>query len=241
MRTALCKTRTGRLIMDDHYGGRELSRNAPNASGRKPSRKTEMVQARILDAAAKVFSVKGYQLTKLSDIAATIDVHVTALRYHFATKDVLVEEMMNSLVLYVSAQLREAVAQLPHDASPRAKIEAAARAFTRSTLGKPEYMSAHANVFNQVPADMRERHLVHLRKSNAFWRALVEEAATAGDLRSDLNLSLATQILMGTLIWTREWYKPGMSTPETIAEQILAILFDGLAPPDQRAAACGRK
>jgi len=216
--------------MDAVNRGRELNRDAPNASGRKPSRKTELVQERILDEAAKIFARKGYQLAKLTDIAKAVGVHVTALRYHFLTKDDLVEDMMNSLVMYVNARVREGVASLPPDTPVRGKIEAAARAYMNATLEKREYMAAHANVLNQVPADLRRRHFKYLKQNNAFWRELVEEAIRAGEFRKNLNPSVATQVLMGTLIWTREWYKRGKSSPEKLTDEILEMLFAGLAP-----------
>ena len=62
----------GPSIIEAEGATRELNRTARNASGRKPSRKTEGVQEKILDAAAKVFAQKGYQLTKLSDISDEI-------------------------------------------------------------------------------------------------------------------------------------------------------------------------
>ena len=226
-----------RDTMSTEYTGRELNRDAPSAAGRKPSRKTEAVQERILDAAAKVFAEKGYQLAKLSDISDAIDLHVTALRYHFPTKDVLVEEMMNSLVLHVYAQVRASVTGLPETATNRAKIEAASRAYVTSTLEKKDYMSAHGNVLNQVPADLRARHHKLLATTNEFWRGLIADAASAGEIRSDISVSLATQILMGTLIWTREWYRPGLYSPEQLAERFLDVLFGGLAPGRQPAGA----
>lgn len=223
--------RTTRTI-DRAHVGRELNRDAPNAAGRKPSRKTEVVQERILDEAAKVFARKGYQLAKLSDISDAMGVHVTSLRYHFPTKDALVEDMMNSLVTYVNAQVRASVATLPKTSSVRERIAAAARAYMKATLHKRDYMSAHANVLNQVPTDLRERHYKHLEQNNRFWRGLVEEAIKAGEMRPGLSPSVATQVLSGTLVWTREWFNPKKSSPEDLADQLVEILFAGLASPD---------
>ena len=211
--------------------GRKLNRTAPNASGRKPSRKTKAVQERILDEAARIFARKGYQLAKLTDIADAVGLHVTALRYHFLTKDDLVEDMMNSLVIHVHDHLQASVAHFDADASARSKIEAAAEAYMIATAKKREHMEAHANVLNQVPPDLRERHFKYLKANNDFWRNLVEEAVNAGELRSGLNASVATQVLMGSLIWTREWYDPAKSSPQEIAREILEILFNGIAPP----------
>lgn len=224
---------TAQTIRRGHVG-RELNRDAPNAAGRKPSRKTEMVQERILDEAAKVFARKGYQLAKLSDISDAMGVHVTSLRYHFPTKDALVEDMMNSLVVYVNAQVRASVKTLPTTSSVRDKIALAARAYMKATLQKRDYMSAHANVLNQVPTDLRERHYKYLEQNNRFWRGLVEEAIEAGEMRPGLSPAVATQVLTGTLIWTREWFNPKKSSPEELADQLVEILFAGLASPAER-------
>ncbi|WP_378942903.1 TetR/AcrR family transcriptional regulator [Mesorhizobium sp. ANAO-SY3R2] len=211
---------------------RELNRTARNASGRKPSRKTEGVQEKILDAAAKVFAQKGYQLTKLTDIADEVGVHVTALRYHFPTKDVLVEEMINSLTRQLHVRLLATLQQLPPETPYRERIEAAAITYLNTTLTKLDYIAAHGNVINQIPQDVRDRHFILLDATNKIWRDLMAAAAEAGELRAGINVSLANQVLQGTLIWTREWYKPGRLTPTQLAIDILDVLFGGLAPRD---------
>lgn len=211
---------------------RELNRTARNASGRKPSRKTEGVQEKILDAAAKVFAQKGYQLTKLTDIADEVGVHVTALRYHFPTKDVLVEEMINSLTRQLHVRLLATLQQLPPETPYRERIEAAAITYLNTTLTKLDYIAAHGNVINQIPQDVRDRHFILLDATNKIWRDLMGAAAEAGELRQGINVSLANQVLQGTLIWTREWYKPGRLTPTQLAIDILDVLFGGLAPRD---------
>lgn len=220
----------GLAIVEAEGATRELNRTARNASGRKPSRKTEGVQEKILDAAAKVFAQKGYQLTKLSDIADEIGLHVTALRYHFPTKDVLVEEMINSLTRQLHLRLQATLQQLPPDTPYRERIEAAAITYLNTTLQKLDYIAAHGNVINQIPHDVRERHFVLLDETNKIWRELMSAAAEAGELRPGINVSLANQVLQGTLIWTREWYRPGGLTPTELAISILDVLFDGLSP-----------
>jgi AcrR family transcriptional regulator len=222
------------LAMPEAEGAvRELNRTARNASGRKPSRKTEGVQEKILDAAAKVFAQKGYQLTKLSDISDEIGLHVTALRYHFPTKDVLVEEMINSLTRQLHIRLLATLQQMPPEARYRERIEAAAITYLNTTLTKLDYIAAHGNVINQIPQDVRDRHFGLLNETNKIWRDLMAAAAEAGELRSGINVSLANQVLQGTLIWTREWYRPGALTPTDLAVQILDILFDGMSPRGQ--------
>lgn len=211
-------------------GRAKTTRVSRKAQGRKPSKKSGATRGKILAAAAKVFARNGYQLTKLSDIAAEVDIHVTALNYHFETKDHLVEEMMNALVHHVTESVQAGVAALPPEATYRARVLAGAVAFLSAILDHKDFITAHGHVLYQVPQEVRDRHFVHLSESNIFWRRLILEAWQKGELRRDVDPSLAMQILMGTLIWTREWYRPGRSTPEEIATKIVDILFDGMGP-----------
>lgn len=198
------------------------------AQGRKPSKKSGATRGKILAAAAKVFARNGYQHTKLTDIAAEVEVHVTALNYHFETKDDLVEEMMNTLVRHVTERVRASVGAVPSDATYRERILAGAQAFLSAILEEKDFITAHGHVLYQVPQSVRDRHFIHLAEANKFWRRLVAKAWEAGELREAIDPSLAMQILMGTLIWTREWYKAGRKSPEQIAGEIIDILFDGM-------------
>lgn len=211
-------------------GRAKTTRVSRKAQGRKPSKKSGATRGKILAAAAKVFSRKGYQLTKLSDIAAEVEVHVTALNYHFETKDHLVEEMMNALVHHVTESVQAGVAALPADSTCRERVLAGAVAFLEAILQQKDFITAHGHVLYQVPQDVRDRHFVHLQEGNIFWSRLVLEAWQKGELRRNVDPSLAMQILMGTLIWTREWYRPGRKSPAEIAAQIVDVLFDGMAP-----------
>ncbi|WP_342363613.1 TetR/AcrR family transcriptional regulator [Terrarubrum flagellatum] len=215
-------------------GRAKTTRVSRKALGRKPSKKSGATRSKILAAAAKVFASNGYQLTKLSDIAREVDIHVTALNYHFETKDHLVEEMMNALVHHVSESVQAGVAALPATATHRERILVGAVAFLQAILEQKDFITAHGHVLYQVPQEVRDRHFVHLAEANVFWRRLILEAWQKGELRRSLNPSLAMQMLMGTLIWTREWYRPGRDTPAEIATEIIDILFDGMGARPQK-------
>ena len=211
------------------------------AAGRKPSKKAEVTRQRILQSAAKAFAAKGYQLALLSEIAEDAGVHVTALYYYFDTKEHLVEEMLNRFAASGYQAVAAQVQALAPEANYREKITAAAVAQLRSMLSQPDTMAAHSRVLYQVPQDVRDRHFVLLRKNFLYWRGLVRGAWESGEVRGDLDPTIATQILMGSLNWTPEWYKPGRMTPDDIARVAVAIMFDGMAPRKLQPAAAGPK
>jgi hypothetical protein len=136
--------------------------------------------------------------------------------------------MLNRFAIATNSAVLEAVQALPADASFRDKITAAAVAQVSSVLSESDFMTAHSRVLHQVPQEVRDRHFVYIRTGFYFWRALINGAWDAGEIRRDLDPTIATQILMGSLNWTPEWYHPGSKTPAEIARDAVDIMFDGM-------------
>jgi len=62
------------------------------------------------------------------------------------------------------------------------------------------------------------------------WIALLEEGVQAGVLRTDLDIELVYRFIRDTVWVAVRWYRPGGPlTHETVADQYLAILLDGIA------------
>lgn len=213
---------------DDLPTADHINRASPLAANRRINRKTEGVQNAILDAAAGVFAKNGYHLTKLTDISDVLDMHVTALRYHFATKEVIASALANRVARRNLAELNAALEAAPAGASIREKLTTAVDAYIRTLIENRLDIAAHGNVINQLPADLREEHYKLLQQFNAIWRGLLADAVKSGELRGDLNPSIATQVLLGAMTWTREWYRPEGAGAEEIARQMRMMLFDGL-------------
>ena len=68
-----------------------------------------------------------------------------------------------------------------------------------------------------------------MRRFYDVWRDLMAGAFKAGETRRDVDPAIATQALLGNLIWTGEWYRPGGKSPETIAAELVGIAFEGIA------------
>ena len=205
-----------------------VNRTSPLASNRKISRKTEGVQSAILAAAGSIFAEKGYYLTKLSDISDKIGTHVTALRYHFPSKDAIAEAIVNRVTLAFMEHLRETLAELGPEASSREKITAAVQSYMHIASERRVDIIAHGNIVNQLPQEARMGHFALLREFLDIWRDLIGEAAQRGELAPGISASIATQVVLGSVIWTREWYRPELGAPDRIAGEITKVLLGGL-------------
>ena len=192
-------------------------------------RKSDLTRGRILDAAAAVFRDKGYPGARLSDIAERADTQAGSLYYHFDSKEQLAEEVLAIGVERVSTAVAAATQALPPDAGFAERLSAAVEAHVSGMLEYDAYSAANVRIINQVPADVRERHLSHHRHYGAFWRDFLSAAQAAGELRADLDLPVARMLILGALNWSVEWYRPGRLTPAEIAAELVAMILAGIA------------
>ena len=190
--------------------------------------KSARTRQRILDAAARAFQRRGYASVTLKDIAALAEMQAGSLYYHFDTKEELVEAVLDAGVEGAIAATREAVDALGPEADPLARLRAAIAAHLRFVLAEDAYASANIRMLSQVPDAIRERHLKRQRAYGAFWRTLFRQAAAAGAIRPDLDLSVARMLALGALNWSVEWYREGGRTPSEIAAHATTMILDGV-------------
>lgn len=201
--------------------------------------KSDRTRRRILDAAALAFRRHGYAAVTLKDIAGRAGLQAGSLYYHFDTKEALVEAMLAVGVESARAATREAVGALGTGADPLARLRAAIAVHLRVVLSDGAYASANLRILGQVPEAVRTRHLALQRAYGAFWRRLFDDAAAAGALRDDLDLSVVRMLALGALNWSVEWYRDGKRTVGEIAAHASTMILDGLAatPPARGRAA----
>jgi AcrR family transcriptional regulator len=192
--------------------------------------KAEATRQSILEAAARIFRRDGYSAARLTDIAAEIGMKAGSLYYHFGSREALVEAVMEIGTRRTHQAVLDAVAALPPDAGALARLEAATRRHLIMVLAQEDIASATIKLIWQAPAAVREKVLVEQRAYGDLWRALLEDARSAGAIRPDLDLSVTRMAIMGALNWAADWYHPGRLTPEDVAHDIAALVIGGLAP-----------
>jgi len=191
--------------------------------------KSERTRQRILDAAALAFQHRGFASVTLKDIAALAELQAGSLYYHFDTKEELVEAVLEAGVEGAIVATREAVDALGPGADPLARLRVAIAAHLRVVLAEGAYASANIRMLSQAPDSIRERHLKRQRAYGAFWRTLFQQAAKAGAIRADLDLSVVRMLALGALNWSVEWYRAGGRTPSEIAAHAATMILDGIA------------
>lgn len=203
---------------------------------RAPFDKSVRTRARILDAAADVFSRQGYAGTRLSDIAVAAGIKQGSLYYYFDSKDALVEEMLAVGVQKTYAHVLATVEALGESATELEKIRAAIDAHAESVVARVGYTAASARIVGQLPDKIRRKHISHhQRPYGLLWDELLVSARDAGALRPGLDLEPIRLLIIGALNWTIEWPNKIKRSPAEISAILSSMIFDGIAaPPKQR-------
>lgn len=200
---------------------------AKDAAGSKSARTRE----RILDAAAKVLSEKGYAGTRLTDVAEEAEIQAPAIYYYYPSREDLIEAVMYAGI----SQMREHVEKCLDELSgstPMERIEAAVGAHLRFELEISHYTSAAVRNQGQVPAELRTRYDAESAKYGEIWRGLVRAAKADKALRKDIDPSLARMLILGALNWTTEWWDPSRGSIDDVVATAQSLVRNGIGHPE---------
>lgn len=200
-------------------------------TGSKPlDKKSARTRMRILDAAAEVLSAKGYAGMRLSDVAKVADLQAPAIYYYFPSRDDLIEEVMWVGLADMREFLVKTLDDAPEDTTPLGRILIAVEAHLRHELEISDYATAAIRNSGQLPESIAARHLAEERKYGTVWRDLVRTAANAGEIRDDLDPYVAQMLVMGTINWAAEWWRPGRVSIDRVVANAQSYVRAALAP-----------
>ena len=182
-------------------------------------------RSEVLEAAEKLFSVRGYEATSVRDIADVLSIKAGSLYSHIATKEDLLWEILEA----AADRFFEAVRPIAQ--SNLVTVEKLKRAIA-AHVGVVTRSATAAGIFTT-----EWRHLSEPRRSQftarrdqyeRMFRGMVHDAIREG-VFSDVDEKFATLLILSSLNWIYQWYRPdGAMTPEEIARRITDLLFNGL-------------
>jgi AcrR family transcriptional regulator len=188
------------------------------------SRDTETGSRRlILDHAARLLRNGGYHRATLREIAEAVGIRKASLYYHFASKEEIVEEVVNDGVRFVHEAVVAALDETA-DAPPRERLEAAIRAHLAALHGHGDYTSASIKVFTfgAVPAPESVRAV--RRAYEDVWRGLIAELQQAGALPAERAPDALRLFLLGALNGSTDWYRPERFRIDALARELSELL-----------------
>jgi len=194
----------------------------------EPQTKSARTRARILDAAAMVFSGQGYG-ARLSDIAEHAGIQTGSLYYHFESREALVAEVLRMGIENSWQAVRGAVDALGPGATAVERLAAAVRAHTMSVLSVGHYASAQARIVGHVPKAVADEHRRDQRRYGDYWNALFRAAADADELLPGVDLFAARMLAFGAMNWTADWFGHQRNVDAaTVANTAVQMLLGGV-------------
>jgi TetR/AcrR family transcriptional regulator, cholesterol catabolism regulator len=185
----------------------------------------------LLRIATKLFKERGFQSTKLADIAQAARLDRASIYYYVSSKEELFHESVEG-VLDESIKLAR---KLLADEQLRS-IERLHRIYVALMVSYEEnYPATFVYIqeqMHQVAGDETAWAQEIMTKTRAFDQILlgfIRGAIEAGDLRADILPRLVENALFGMLNWTHRWFVPGggMSGKE-VGEALWSIFTDGM-------------
>ena len=174
----------------------------------------------VVDGAARVFAIRGYDQTSVSELAGELGMAAGGLYHYFSGKEELLiaicDQLMDPLLEDVEA-LRQA------GGPPEAQLRAAVRLWVAQVVTRRDHML----VFQQ------ERHVIdhgdqwrHVRARRKRFERLVEELLGELGDAGPTDRRLALSALLGMVNHTAQWFRPrGRLGAEAVADGYCDLLL----------------
>jgi len=174
-------------------------------------------RARLLDAAAKLFSERGFHATSMRDIAKAVGMLSGSIYYHFESKEEMLLAVYEEGVRGVAERVEQAVAK--HDA-PWARLEAACAAHLSGLIAHRDYARVMIETSPDAAGGAGRRIRELRREYESRFRQLIEELT----LPAGIDPNYLRRLLFGALNWSQVWYRPGGDPPEVVAKRFIDTL-----------------
>jgi len=182
----------------------------------------------VIDAAAKVFAAKGFEAARLEEIAAELGVLKGSLYYHAASKAELLFLVTRRRMLTI---IEHTQAIAVSEAPPAEKLATAVRAHLQHLdQHHPESSLWFMQPSRSAKSADRQAEIGALhREYEVVLRGIVQDGIGSGDLRRDLDATVATLGVLGMCNWLPRWYdRDGRLAIDGIGDTFIGMVLDGL-------------
>ena len=180
----------------------------------------------IVATAARLFKEKGYRATTLEDIAAAVGMLKGSLYYYIRSKEELLYLVVRDPIRKVYSELEAIVAA---DLPFTEKIaQAIGNHMTVFHLHYP-HIAVYLHDYRHLMDKLEQNVIETPKQYQRLWDTLLRQGIAAGEIRNDVDVTMAGYALLGMCNWTYRWYNPaGRLSPQEIADVFTKIALQGL-------------
>jgi len=187
-----------------------------NAQAAQPERQDSRRRL-LLDEAAALFCLKGYEGTSIRDIATAVGMLPGSIYCHFPSKEELLFAVYEEGVARITEKVRSAIDE---SEGPWGCLEAACAAHMETILDQSVYAKVIVRVQpREVPGVSKK--LVSLRDGyEQLFRRLIDALPIA----PDSDPLIFRMFLLGGMNWAQNWYQDSKVSPSEIARKFVQLL-----------------
>jgi AcrR family transcriptional regulator len=183
--------------------------------------------ASLLAVAVRTFNDRGYDGTSMSDLAVAAGISKSSIYHHFTSKEQLLNLAVSRALDSLFRILEEAGAV---EGPALAKVKYVVRRTVEVLISELPSVTLLLRVRGNT--DTERWALEQRREFDRRVATMVDEAARAGYLRTDIDPRLATRLLFGMVNSISEWYRSdGDHDPSVIAAAATELALSGLQQP----------
>ena len=178
----------------------------------------------LLDIAVAVFNERGYDATSMDELATRLGITKSAIYHHVSSKVELLR-----LALDRALDALFAVTEEPGATSGPAidRLDHVVRGSVRVLTEQLPFVTLLLRVRGNSPVE--EAALRRRREFDRIVTDLVSAAEEEGDVRPDVDPTVTSRLLFGTVNSLTEWYRPdGGLSADDLADALVATTFQGL-------------
>lgn len=180
----------------------------------------------LLTVAVRIFNERGYDGTSMEHLSKAAGISKSSIYHHVAGK----EELLHRAV---SRAIEGLFGVLDEPGAVRGRSIERVEYVTRRTVEVLMVELPYVTLLLRVRGNTKTERWAMERRREFDQRVadLLKAAVADGDLRSDLDIRLATRLLFGMVNSLVEWYRPqreGEADGDQVADTVVRMAFEGL-------------
>lgn len=181
----------------------------------------------LLELAATMFAERGLRATTVRDIADRAGILSGSLYHHFASKEEMVDEVLQDFLDWLFARYRHIIDTEPN---PLERLKGLFMASFDAIEHRHAQVVIYQDEAKRLLPQPRFSYLEDLnRQQRQMWVDVLQQGIKEGHFRPDLDVDLVYRFIRDTTWVSVRWYQPGGPlTAEQVGRQYLSIVLGGI-------------
>jgi AcrR family transcriptional regulator len=162
-----------------------------------------MTRNEILEAAAQIFSQKGYHASSMNEIASAVNLQKASLYHHVRSKQEILLSLLNEALDILFDQIHSVIEQqIPIEE----KLRLAIQTYLKTLTDQLDLAAVLLLEYRSLDKELLTRHLPRRDRFEDLWSDILLEGVNDGVFNIQ-DINMATRALLGMMNWVVTWYR----------------------------------